>query len=323
MKLRWLIPLAILLPLRLNAFGPVVAGKITTIVVNPNEVTPLHLRPDFVSTIQLPEEVTSVDLGSRGSFSAEHNEGEPEYVYVKPITKEPAQSNLEIAMKSGQHVTLELISEGTAGNGSVQPVDFLIQYRSTKGFLVGSDESMPSRTDVTGLNNRLTKRNSSAVIAPPVSTSSSLSALDLEFQQQIRLNSPNWTKWEGKQIETSIGDVRQWSNETVISYSILNPSDRAVEIVPPQIQITGRKVEKKKKKQGKGIISDQLQIRDFKLSTTRLEPGSRADGVVVFDRPNFKESTEMLFLQIAQADQVDKPILIRLPFTPPIATDNR
>jgi hypothetical protein len=323
MKLRWLIPLVVLLPLRLGAFAPVVAGKITTIVINPNEVTPLHLRPEFVSTIHLPEEATSVDLGSRGSFSAEHNEGEPEYVYVKPITKEPAQSNLEIAMKSGQHVTLELISDGTAGNGTPQPVDFLIQYRSKQGFLVGLNESMSSTADFTGLNNRQVKHNSSAVTAPPVSTSPGLSALELEYQQQIRMNSPNWTKWEGKQIETSIGDVRQWSNETVISYSILNPSDRAVEIVPPQIQITGRKVEKKKKKQGKGIISDQLQIRDFKLSTTRLESGSRADGVVVFDRPNFKESTEMLFLQIAQADQVDKPILIRLPFTPPIATNNR
>jgi len=44
---------------------------------------------------------------------------------------------------------------------------------------------------------------------------------------------------------------------------------------------------------------------------------------VVFDRPNFKESTEQLFLQIAQADQVDRPILIRLPFTPPISSDNQ
>jgi hypothetical protein len=59
------------------------------------------------------------------------------------------------------------------------------------------------------------------------------------------------------------------------------------------------------------------------LSNTRLEPGGRADGVVVFDRPNFKQSTEKLFLQLAQADQVDQPILIRLPFTPPIAGDNR
>jgi hypothetical protein len=115
----------------------------------------------------------------------------------------------------------------------------------------------------------------------------------------------------------------QWSNQTVISYSIYNSSDQPVEVVPPQIQITGRKVEKKKKKEGKGIISDQLEIRDYKLSTTRLEPGGRADGVVVFDRPNFKQSTEKLFLQLAQADQVDQPILIRLPFTPPIAADRQ
>lgn len=322
MKLRWLIPLTVLLSLHLHAIGPVVAGKITTVVINPNEVTALHLRPEFVSTIRLPEEVTSVDLGSRGSFSAEHSEGEPDYVYVKPITKEPAQSNLEISMKSGQHVTLELISDGAAGNGSGQPIDFLIQYRSAQGFLVGADQSMSRRTDVASVNDHAARR-STPPAAATLSAMSTLSAFELEYQQQVRVNSPSWTKWEGKQIETSIGDVRQWGNETVISYSIFNPSDRAVEIVPPQIQITGRKAEKKKKKQGKGIISDQLQIRDFKLSTTRLEAGARADGVVVFDRPNFKESTEMLFLQIAQADQVDKPVLIRLPFTPPIATDNR
>jgi hypothetical protein len=61
----------------------------------------------------------------------------------------------------------------------------------------------------------------------------------------------------------------------------------------------------------------------YRLSATRLEPGGRADGVVVFDRPNFKESTEKLFLQIAQADQVDRPILICLPFTPPISGDGK
>jgi hypothetical protein len=322
MKLRWLIPLAILFPPPSNGSGPIVVGKITTVIINPNEVTPLHLRPDFVSTIRLPEEVTSVDLGSRSSFSAEHNEGEPNYVYVKPITKEPAQSNLEIAMKSGQHVTLELISDGASGNASVQPVDFLIQYRSALGFLVGADELAAGHLDEGAVTNRGRKRSSSEP-ASSISISSNLSALELEYQQQIRVNSPTWTKWEGKPIETSIGDVRQWSNQTVVSYSVLNPSDHAVEILPPQIQITGRKNEKKKKKKGNGIIADQLEIRDFRLSSTRLEAGARADGVVVFDRPNFKESTEMLFLQIAQADQVDKPILIRLPFTPPIATDRR
>src|SRR5580658_8465751 len=159
--------------------------------------------------------------------------------------------------------------------------------------------------------------------AEVTTTSAPLSSLDEEFKQQQRINAPKWTKWQDKQIETSIGDMRQLSNESVISYSILNSSNEPVEIVPPQIQITGRQVTKKKRKEGKGIISDQLEIRDYRLSTTRLEPGERADGVVVFDRPNFKESTEKLFLQIAQADQVDRPVLIRLPFTPPISGDGK
>jgi len=318
MKLRWLIPIAILLPLRLHASGPTVGGRVVTVTINPNEVTPLHLRPEFESTIRMPEEITSVILGSPGSFKAEHNEGEPEYVYVKPITKQPAQSNLLIATKSGQHVALELISDGASAGSASPPVDFLIEYRVSRSFLISSDAAAPV---VPKVADRALETGMSAVHVR--SGSVNLSALDVEFEQQARVNAPKWTKWDGKQIETSLGDMRQWSNQTVISYSIYNNSDQPIEVVPPQIQITGRKVEKKKKKEGKGIISDQLEIRDYKLSTTRLEPGGRADGVVVFDRPNFKQSTEKLFLQLAQADQVDQPILIRLPFTPPIAADRQ
>jgi len=82
-------------------------------------------------------------------------------------------------------------------------------------------------------------------------------------------------------------------------------------------------VKRKKKKEGKSLTADQLLIREYRLSTTRIEAGERADGVVVFGRPNFKRSTEKLFLQIAQADQVHRPILIPLPFTPPIASGVR
>lgn len=267
--------------------------------------------------IRMPEEVTSVILGSPGSFKAEHNEGEPEYVYVKPITKEPVQSNLLIATKSGQHVTLELISDGAA-NSTAMPVDFLLEYRASKSFLINSDPPPPVIPTGTGAEHRPSE-TTKQTWSEPVSSS----ALEVEFSQQQRINAPGWTKWDHKEIETSIGDVRQWNNQTVISYSVLNSSNHPVEIVPPQIQITGRKAAKKRKKEGKGIISDQLEIRSFTLSTTRLEAGARADGVVLFDRPNFKESTEKLFLQLAQADQVDQPILIRLPFTPPISADHQ
>jgi hypothetical protein len=264
----------------------------------------------------MPEEITSVILGSPGNFKAEHNEGEPEYVYVKPITKEASESNLLIATKSGLHVTLELISDGVGASGAALPVDFLIEYRTARSFLIaGSASAGRARVESTGTASPSTQSRIPAA-------SKSLSAIDEEYELQMRINAPGWTKWEGKQIETSLGDIRQWSNETVISFSILNASDQPVEVVPPQIQISGRAV-KKKKKEGKSLTADQLLIREYRLSTTRIEAGGRADGVVVFDRPNFKQSTEKLFLQIAQADQVDRPILIRLPFTPPIAGGTR
>lgn len=317
MKLRWLIPVAVLIPLRLSATDSPVGARVATITINPREVTVLHLRPEFESTIRMPEEITSVILGSPGEFKAEHNEGESEYVYVKPIVKEPAQSNLLIATKSGQHVTLELISDGTSAPNPTQPVDFLIEYRTARSFLIADSESLAMRSAPTKEPEHRGSGGTAALRSAP------LSSLDEVFKLQESVNAPKWTKWEDKQIETSIGDMRQLSNQTMISYSILNSSNEPIEIVPPQIQITGRKAAKKKKKAGKGIISDQLEIRDYRLSTTRLEPGERSDGVVVFDRPNFKESTEKLFLQIAQADQVDHPILIHLPFTPPISGDGK
>jgi hypothetical protein len=312
MRLPWFFPFVVLLPLRLFAADNAVKPRVATITINPSEVTTLHLRPEFESTIHMPEEITSVIIGSPGSFKAEHNEGEPEYVYVKPITKEAAESNLLIATKSGLHVTLELMSDGVGASGSALPVDFLIEYRTSRSFLIaGSAGAEHAKVEQPGTT--LSSASSRIPAAAKL-----LSAIDEEYELQMRVNAPDWTKWEGKQIETSLGDIRQWSNETVISFSILNASDQPVEVVPPQIQISGRAV-KKKKKEGKSLTADQLLIREYRLSTTRIEAGARADGVVVFDRPNFKQSTEKLFLQIAQADQVDRPILIRLPFTPPIA----
>jgi hypothetical protein len=52
MKLRWLIPIAFLLTARLYASDPTVGARIATITINPTEVTPLHLRPEFESTIR-------------------------------------------------------------------------------------------------------------------------------------------------------------------------------------------------------------------------------------------------------------------------------
>ena len=207
MKLRWLIPVAVLLPLRLSATDAPVGARVATITINPREVTVLHLRPEFESTIRMPEEITSVILGSPGEFKAEHNEGEPEYVYVKPIIKEAAQSNLLIATKSGQHVTLELVSDGASAPNPTQPVDFLIEYRTARSFLISADsESLAMRSAPTKEPEQGVSSGTAGLRSAP------LSSLDEEFKQQESVNAPKWTKWEDKQIETSIGDMRQLSN---------------------------------------------------------------------------------------------------------------
>ena len=43
-------------------------------------------------------------------------------------------------------------------------------------------------------------------------------------------------------------------------------------------------------------------------------PGERADGVVVFQRPSFKQSNETLFLQMAESGAVDRPALAPIGF---------
>ncbi len=299
----------------LSASGPNTPARIATLTINPGEVTPLHLRPEFDSVIKMPEEVTSVVLGSPGTFKAEHNEGEPDFVYVKPITPGPGQSNLLINTRSGLHVSLELINDGTGANDT--PVDFLVEYKAGAGFLLVNAAPVADEAphDTTAETKEAAPQGHATT--PPALPS----ALQLEFEQQSRVNTPQWKKWENHDIETWVGDIRQWDNQVLVSYSVLNTSGKPIEIVPPQIQLAGIKLEKKKK--DSHIIADQLQVRDYRLSSTRLEAGARADGVVLFDRPNYKQSAEKLLLQIAQSDKVDQPVLIQLPFTPPIAGDAR
>jgi hypothetical protein len=311
MRRRWILPLTVLIPLGVNAAEAPVKARVETLLIDPAAITALHLRPGFISTIRMPEEINSVALGSRAEFSADHSEGEPRYVYVKPITKEPAQSNLIVATKSGLHVTLELISDGDKDQDPDLAVDFLLEYDLPHSFLISASPDSDS-AGAGGAESRTRNADGDNRVA-----TLPRSELDEEYAIERRINAPSWSHWDGEQIETSVGDIRQLGNRTAVSFSILNRSDRPVEIVPPQIQIAGRK--QKKKKKGVAVISDQLEIRDYRLSATRLGVGERADGVVVFDRPNFKQSTEKLFLQIAQADQVDRPILIHLPFTPPLS----
>jgi hypothetical protein len=108
-----------------------------------------------------------------------------------------------------------------------------------------------------------------------------------------------------------LGDSLEMNHQTILSFSVLNDSKRVIELLPPQLELTGNA----HSNGGKRIKGDPVAISDYRLTTRRLQPGQRADGVIVFERPSFKESTEKLQLQLAEAEQVDRPILLPIPFT--------
>src|SRR5258708_4389279 len=108
--------------------------QISALQIDPQSVTVLRLRSGYASSVRLPEEVSSVMIGNPASFKAEHSEAEPRMVFIKPTTSQPAQSNALITTKSGQEVSLHLVSTGRSAGG--QAVDFLLEYTRPRSLLV-------------------------------------------------------------------------------------------------------------------------------------------------------------------------------------------
>ena len=129
-----------------------------------------------------------------------------------------------------------------------------------------------------------------------------------ELEVQEGISTP---AWEGKELRAVIGASISSGHQTIVGFSILNETKQTIELLPPQIELVGSTRGKKDKE----IKAEPIPISEYRMTSRRLAPGQRADGVVVFDRPAFKESTEKLELQLARADQVDRPIVLPVPFT--------
>ena len=115
-------------------------------------------------------------------------------------------------------------------------------------------------------------------------------------------------------VKTGVSEVIDQGSEVVVLFSAVNVQDHAVELMPPQIQLGGMKKSGKIVRKSRWSTAEQLPVTDFRMSRRRLGPGERADGVVVFQRPSFKQSTETLFLQMAESGAVDRPALAPIGF---------
>jgi hypothetical protein len=288
-----------------------VKPAVTDLPVSGNSVTDLHLRPLFTTTIRLPEPVTSVAVGAPTLFEVEHSDQEPRLVFVKPSTKESATSNLVIALRSGQEISMRLLSGGDGGN---TPVDFVVNYRPPRSFLIGSSDAV-----VHSVENASDEKPRTVPI------------IDQALKTQTEIATPNWVgglaknlrnpdgKAIGKPLVAALGDLREKGDEMLVAYSVLNTTDHWIEVLPPQVELNSPNVDgdKKKNKKKREILAEQVPITDYRLNARRLAPGERADGAVQFDRPGFKQSRDRLLLQLATASAVDTPLLMLVPFVAP------
>lgn len=272
--------------------------SVTTARVEEGSVTVLHLAPGYTTSVRLPEEISSVVIGNPASFKAEHSEAEGRLVFLKPTTSQPSESNALITTKSGKEISLHLVSAGKgAGNARV---DFLVEYRPPQSILIS-----PDRQSFLIADNRPV---SSAAPTNSPNQSDRPNPLAKQLEKQKVLPSP---AWQGKEMLVALGDSLETNHQTILSFSVLNDSKRVIELLPPQLELTGTA----HGNGGKRIKGDPVAIYDYRMTTRRLQPGERADGVIVFERPSFKESAEKLQLQLAQAEQVDRPVLLPVPFT--------
>jgi len=298
-----------------------------------DKVVALRLAPRIATSIRLPEPVNSVVVGDPENFQAEHSEHEPGLVTVKPVVDHPAQTNLLITTTLGHQLNILLVSAGMQVAGT-QQVDVLLTYGKPKsGSFLVDDSAFP--TSLVAETTRLdTETKTVATTAgqrvPTVTQLASLlktggaeashsteeasgQGLDNLLERQRRAPLPTLYGQKpgeiesGQRLKAGVSEVIDGGTSVIVLFSVMNPANHAIELMPPQVQLGG-------KLKKKWTTAEQLPVTDYRLSTRRLGAGARADGVVVFERPAFKQGNETLFLQMAESGAVDKPALAPVGF---------
>ncbi len=306
------------------------------------KVTVVEVAPRFVTTVRLPEAVNAVVVGDPSEFQVEHSDREPRLVFVKASSTKPAETNLLISTTGGRQVSLLLVNRGESASPDRDRVDFLLKYEPAGGFfvapsgfpfaLVGETVPLIQAEQVSaGATRRLSKVAVSGNLGtagdPPASQGDAPRGdvqsvgLDKLLEQQENAPLPvlygehiSEESIGGDRVRAGVSRVIDGGQQVVVLFSVVNPTKRAILLMPPQVQLGGKITSGKLIRHAKWTTAEQLPVADFRLSKRRLGPGDRADGVVVFDRPPYKQSNETLLLQVAESGAVDRPALAPIGF---------
>ena len=294
---------------------------VRTAAIADRRITIVDVVPHFVTTIRVPEPVNSVVVGDPALFQVEHSEHEPELVFVKSLREESANSNLLISTTRGRQISFLLVNHGQETNAS--KVDFLFRYQANTGFLIEPDAVpfalVSQTTPLEG--SEVANGKADPIREPSLGTQRKPETLDALLERQRRAALPKLygqrierDESKGERLRAGISEVIDGGQQVIVLFSVVNTSKRPILLMPPQVQLGGKEKTGKLFKHEHWSTAEQLAIVDFRLSGRRIAPGERADGVVQFERPPYKRSSETLFLQMAESGAVDKPALAPIGF---------
>lgn len=332
----WLLSMAIV-P---NAQVPV-SPQVRTKPTADGKVTVVEIGAHFVSAIRLTEPVNSIAVGDPALFQVEHSESEPELVLVKALTERSSETNLLVSTVHGHQFSFLLVNRGSAS--TLPKVDFLLQYKSATSFLVepeivpfpliGQTATIEKPGAAASTANANAKNpaqllpvamNLNAGDAKGVYADTTLNqSISLDDLLQRQENAPlpvlygqriEGENVKGDRLRVGVSEILDGGDQVTVLFSVVNTSKRAILLMPPQVQLGGKGKTGKLVKHERWSTAEQLPVGDFRLSRRRVGTGDRADGVVVFHRPPYKQSTEQLFLQMAESGAVDRPALAPIGF---------
>ena len=318
---------------------PEVKPRVLTKLEMEGKVAVVEVAAHFVTAIRMPETVNSVVVGDPTLFQVEHSDREPQLVFIKALTEKPAETNLLISTTRGREANLLLVSRGKQKSTNPENVDLLLNYKPAKGFLIEPDypaalvaktvdvgptavPSVPATLDTVSTGGAaMDAIKQASSVAPDPPDAPAPTGLDELLARQERSPLPplygehvSAETATGDRVRAGVGEVVDGGGRVIVLFSALNPTGRSILIMPPQVQLGGKVKSGKIIRRSRWTTAEQLSVLNFRLSKRRLAPGERADGVVVFDRPPYKQSNETLFLQIAEAGAVDHPALAPIGF---------
>jgi hypothetical protein len=276
-------------------------------VVIENRPAVVQVDSRLTTTIRLPEPVNSVVLGDSTLFHAEYSPNEPLLVFARSLSATSAKSNLVISTTRGRQFVL-ILSAVDGASEKAEKVDLLVTCKPSGGLFI--EDTFPDSliAELARIGGHGAAQQEAAIPrGDPVDGLLSLGEL-IERQRKSPLSG-----LVGDRVRVSIGQVIEQGAQLIVLFSVAGPEDAAVELMPPQVQLAGRT--------SSGILrrtrwttAQQLPVQKYVITTRKLSVGGRADGVVVFERPTLKQSTQELLLQIADSAAIDKPALAPISF---------